>query len=807
MENKNVSVLTTELRVIDGFSQTFNKASHGLKKLKNQFMELRQITSQGLDFKINSNLEAVQDLTKGLNNIYGGLGKTSSMDIWTDKVKKLTTSLVELQSVQTSKLQEALDGLNTLNDLSFDSSQLSMFSTFVKQLSTMVDTVGKSDDVKLGSFARYMQEMHDVTKELDELDNFNKFSLGMERFSKALNVLGYANKDLALSVFRDVQKLNDYAKEFGETKAFNNFSIGLQKIAYGIRALENVDMNKALSIFKEFKTLNDHARDFVKADNFANFTTSINKLAKGLKNLETTNLKGIHESLGNVGSKLTTYLQKAFGVAKSMYKLSSDTVREFGSYFAQEIKLKLVLDNNDLKNAFDELKNVARGISKQSILPESGMMAAAAEISRYFKDTAAIKKLLQVLPDYAYGLTEDVANLTPNQLKNYARDLAKMSNDMYSQMSRRGFKITESQKNILKGTASEVDLVKELGTSYRNMSEDMRKAQVIQDIVSNNWGGLANAMNKTPQAISESIKQSLTALRVEFGREISGGWTEILKTVKNHLDGLVGPVKTLGKIFNDTFIVINDCFKTLSENLGKTMNQIVSWFEGLDNLVEDFFVGLFGWWATASIFFHNMWQDTKKTGASIGKIIENYGKHEERIEDYWLSILPEKYRKNLWLGEAQPNNNDSTTSWEKLINDFKKLDDDYPKLDYKDALMELTGQIKKYFNKRRTETQFNINDVTGKYTGIDNDYDTDEVLRQIKEDTGKIAKTVEDDFSWLREFTEQEYINKFTTAEIKIDVTNNNSINSALDLDGITNELTEKLREAVNRSVNGFYSY
>ena len=128
--------------------------------------------------------------------------------------------------------------------------------------------------------------------------------------------------------------------------------------------------------------------------------------------------------------------------------------------------------------------------------------------------------MLQVLPDYAYGLTEDVANLTPSQLKNYARDLAKMSNDMYYQMSRRGFKITESQKNILKGTASEVDLVKELGTSYRNMSEDMRKAQVIQDIVSNNWGGLANAMNKTPQAISESIKQSLTTLRVEFGREI-----------------------------------------------------------------------------------------------------------------------------------------------------------------------------------------------------------------------------------------------------------------------------------------------
>ena len=95
-------------------------------------MELRQITSQGLGFKINSNLEVVQDLAKGSNNIYGGLGKTSSMDLWTGKVKKLTTQLVELQSVQTAKLQGALDELSTLNNLSFDSYQLSMFSTFIR---------------------------------------------------------------------------------------------------------------------------------------------------------------------------------------------------------------------------------------------------------------------------------------------------------------------------------------------------------------------------------------------------------------------------------------------------------------------------------------------------------------------------------------------------------------------------------------------------------------------------------------------------------------------------------------------------
>jgi hypothetical protein len=50
---------------------------------------------------------------------------------------------------------------------------------------------------------------------------------------------------------------------------------------------------------------------------------------------------------------------------------------------------------------------------------------------------------------------------------------------------------------------------------------------------------------------------------------------------------------------------------------------------------------------------------------------------------------------------------------------------------------------------------------------------------------------------YLRDIAEREVINKFTTAEIKIEMNNNNTISGTDDLDGIIEQLEEKLTTAV----------
>lgn len=84
------------------------------------------------------------------------------------------------------------------------------------------------------------------------------------------------------------------------------------------------------------------------------------------------------------------------------------------------------------------------------------------------------------------------------------------------------------------------------------------------------------------------------------------------------------------------------------------------------------------------------------------------------------------------------------------------------------------------------------------------------VLDGIKGDTSKIAKntgdkSVEEELKYLREIGEREAINRFTTAEIKVDMKNTNNINNGMDIDGFMNKLTSKLTESLNIAAEGVH--
>lgn len=75
--------------------------------------------------------------------------------------------------------------------------------------------------------------------------------------------------------------------------------------------------------------------------------------------------------------------------------------------------------------------------------------------------------------------------------------------------------------------------------------------------------------------------------------------------------------------------------------------------------------------------------------------------------------------------------------------------------------------------------------------------------------TGKIKdslKTSEEDLKYLRDLAEQETINRFTTAEIKVEMTNNNNINNDMDIDGIVDNLTNGVNEAMEKAAEGVHS-
>lgn len=74
--------------------------------------------------------------------------------------------------------------------------------------------------------------------------------------------------------------------------------------------------------------------------------------------------------------------------------------------------------------------------------------------------------------------------------------------------------------------------------------------------------------------------------------------------------------------------------------------------------------------------------------------------------------------------------------------------------------------------------------------------------------TGKISDTLdatEEDLQYLRDIAERETINRFTTAEINVEMNNSNNINSEMDIDGIVDSLGEKLEERLEVVAEGVY--
>ena len=77
---------------------------------------------------------------------------------------------------------------------------------------------------------------------------------------------------------------------------------------------------------------------------------------------------------------------------------------------------------------------------------------------------------------------------------------------------------------------------------------------------------------------------------------------------------------------------------------------------------------------------------------------------------------------------------------------------------------------------------------------------------KIANNTGKLADSVtllEEDLEYLRDAAERESINRYTTAEIKVDMKNENHINNEMDIDGIIDRFGEKMEEAVNNVAEG----
>lgn len=103
----------------------------------------------------------------------------------------------------------------------------------------------------------------------------------------------------------------------------------------------------------------------------------------------------------------------------------------------------------------------------------------------------------------------------------------------------------------------------------------------------------------------------------------------------------------------------------------------------------------------------------------------------------------------------------------------------------------------------------NVGDYTSGFNDAIANSGIGDGVGSIDDNTGKIKdeiSTTEEDLKYLRDIAEQEAINRFTTAEINVDMSGmQNTVNSGDDIDGFMTKLTDSVNEAVDNMTEGVH--
>lgn len=154
---------------------------------------------------------------------------------------------------------------------------------------------------------------------------------------------------------------------------------------------------------------------------------------------------------------------------------------------------------------------------------------------------------------------------------------------------------------------------------------------------------------------------------------------------------------------------------------------------------------------------------------------------------------------------AVANNKESYTSVSDAFNSGMNT---YQYASYSDAYASgaawgdgVTNKVKNAFSSKAT-TIPNAGDYANALANSQMASDAADTAKN----TGKAADSLtatSEDLRYLRDIADREYINRFTTAEIKVSMVNHNKVESNMDLDGVAEHLRSKIEEEMNAVAEG----
>lgn len=552
-----------------------------------------------------------------------------------------------------------------------------------------------------------------------------------------------------------------------------------------------------------------------------------------------------------------------------------------------ERQLQVVLANvGATEKAFKSLKETASSIQGYSLYGDESMIGGAAELATYISDTNAIESMMGTLANYAAGMSGG-GEVSYQEMVNYATQLGKALDGTYDGLTKKGFVLSEAQKEIIEN------------------GNDMQKALVLDEVISQSWGGLAETMANTPQGKIIQMKNAWGDIREEIGNKLYPAVYSFFDTINNNMpiienlmngfaisvqvitlavNGLINGVSTVFNFVSDNWSVISPILYGIGAAL---------LFVGAYLLLTKTYTAL----ATAAQWAYNtalcscplVWivlaiiavvaaiclvieafnKWTGSTVSAVGVIIgvlavasaflwnTFVGVVNAIIQFMWVRFVEPFISIIEWVlnvcnggfnsfGDAVANLIGNIIGWFLSLGQVvTKIIDAIFGTDWTSGLNNLKNEVIKWGKNENAitldreaptildrveygsawDTGYHFGedlsnmDLSGYFTEFDNlgnwggsTFYTDDLLDGVlttADNTSSIASSLEvseEQLKYLRDIASRDTINRFTTAEIKVENSVNANINNDMDLDGVVDYISAGVIEAIEITAEGVHT-
>lgn len=306
-----------------------------------------------------------------------------------------------------------------------------------------------------------------------------------------------------------------------------------------------------------------------------NATPGIEKMSGGL-----TRLAGALKSVvaGYVGLQ---------GISK-MWSFGNGSIELFKEQARQERQLQTVLKNKGLGNEFEGIKEYAAQIQSRTTYGDEAMIGAAGELATYVKSSGSMKRMMDLLADYAAGMTGG-GEVSPQQMVDLATGLGKAFDGSYEAMRKKGFDTSElemlkradeirekyAKGETFKLSADDKEAIKFFNDqAKKGMSLEDMKISALENAMSD-WKGLAEVFADSDAGRITQIKNTIGDMREELGKRLLPVIANIMKRVQENLPKIQLMMDALGNAFMALGNILTDNLDELME-VGEILGKAIS---------------------------------------------------------------------------------------------------------------------------------------------------------------------------------------------------------------------------------------